>query len=423
MSHNPDIYLLYEYMDKVPFTIRIKVQLDEPVDVSILNETAQEAFGRFPYYNVQLGVDAGGNFELKPNNRPIAVLPEEDRRMVLGSDALNGHLFAITYREDTIWFNCSHSICGGFGVMFWVKATLYQYMCKKYGAFEAPEDIKLPGTPVTEEETFFPDATMLPKDEPIKRYDGGDTNLALGRTLKYLLNPFAKNCYYYEIEVPAKEFIDYSKSIDGSPNTIITAIMYKAMTRFLKEKDGTFLAANVSADYRNDIGAGKSYRDMVRQLHVRYEWDMKDESIAKLNMRARGAVISQNQPELSYERFRRMDENRRGIDAQPDLKQKKKYAAKHSIYRSDPRCNYTISYVGQMKFGEMEKHIKGIYNITDGDLVVEVNALSDKLCICYQIIDKNQEPLRRFLEVLDEEHIPYKVSERRTRYMPRIQFP
>lgn len=32
MSKNPDIYLLYEYMEKVPFTVRMKVLLDAPVD-------------------------------------------------------------------------------------------------------------------------------------------------------------------------------------------------------------------------------------------------------------------------------------------------------------------------------------------------------------------------------------------------------
>ena len=43
MGHDPDIYLLYEYKEKLPFSLRIKVCLDEAVDAGILNETAQEA--------------------------------------------------------------------------------------------------------------------------------------------------------------------------------------------------------------------------------------------------------------------------------------------------------------------------------------------------------------------------------------------
>ena len=217
--------------------------------------------------------------------------------------------------------------------------------------------------------------------------------------------------------------MDYAVKIDGSPNTILIAMMYKAMTRFLKEKEGTFISGRLAADYRNDIGAPDSYRDFVRFIHIKYQWSMKDEPISRLNMRARGAVIRQNQPELSCERFRKAVRAHEGIDAQSDLKEKKKYAAKNSAYRNDPRDVYTISYVGKMDLGGMEKHIESIYNITDGDLMLEVNALNDRLNISFQVVDKNREPLQRFLEILDGESIPYKVSDIKTRYLPDIEFP
>lgn len=423
MQHNPDIYLLYEYMDKLTFTIRLKVRLDEPVDGKILNKAAQEAISRFPYFSIEIGLDEGENYTLNHNDRPIVVKKEEDKYIVLGSEDVNRHLFVITYKDDTIWFNCSHAPCGAYGMFFWVKTTLYLYMCEKYGPIDPPKDIKLPGTAVTEGELFFPDADSLPDDEPLSRYDGGDTNVHLPRMLKYLLNPFVKDNYYYEIEIPSKEFMDYSKSIDASPNTLITAIMYKAMARMFKEKEGTFLSGRIAADYRDDIGASESYRDFVRFIHCKYEWSMKDEPIKKLNMRARGAVIAQNQPELAYERFRKLAKVHSEVDAQPDLKSKKSHASKNSTFRSDPRDTYTVSYVGQVDLGGMEQHIKDIYTITDGDLMIEVNALQDKFNICFQLINKDKAPLDRFLEVLKEENLPYKVSEMKTRYLPKIEFP
>ncbi len=423
MKNNPDIYLLYEYMEKLPFTVRLKVQLDAPVDAKMLDQAAQEAIKRFPYFKVQVGLDKKQNYTLSHNVRPIAVLPEEDERLVLGSEAVNGHLFAITYRDDCIWFNFSHAPCGAFGGMFWLKTTLYQYMLKKYGEITAPKDLKLPGTPVTDGELAFPDVSSLPKDEPIYRYDGGDSNLALWRTLKYLINPFVSNSYYYQIEIPTKEFMEYAAKIDGSPNTILAAMMYKASTHFLKEKKDTHLSVRIAADYRGEIGADESYRDFVRFIHIRYEWDMKDESIEMLNMRARGALIKQNQKELGVERFVRLQKAHDGIDEQPDLKSKRSYAMSNSAFRNDPRDNSTISYVGKMDWGDMDKHIKGLYTITDGDLMLEVNALRDKFCITFQLIDKKREPLDRFCEILDNEKIPYTVSDRYTRYLPKIKLP
>lgn len=423
MNKNPDSYLLYEYMDKLPFTVRMKACLDAKVDGAILAKAAQEAIGRFPYFAVKVGLDEGQNYILEHNDKPIAVLPEKNERLVLGSAEVNGHLFAITYRNNIIWFNFSHSICGAMGGLFWVKTTLYLYMTKRYGTIEPPKDIKLPGTPVTEEELAFPDAKSLPTDEPISRYTGGDTNLHLGRMLTYLFNPFAKDCFYYQIDIPSKDFMEYAAGIDGSPNTILTAMMFKMAVGFFKEKDGTFLSGKIAADYRDDIGASFSYRDFVRFIHVRYEWSMKDESIQKLNMRARGPVIVQNSPELSYERFRWINSVHAEIDKKPNLKEKKAHASKKSAFRSEPRSTYVVSYVGQTDWGGMDEHIDGFYTITDGDMMIELNALKDKFCITFQLINKDTKLLELFLDILKNEGLPYNVSGRHTRRMPRIKLP
>lgn len=46
-----DVYLLYEYMNKLFYTVRIKVIL-KVVDEVFLKEAAQKAFRRFPYFSV-----------------------------------------------------------------------------------------------------------------------------------------------------------------------------------------------------------------------------------------------------------------------------------------------------------------------------------------------------------------------------------
>ena len=92
-------------------------------------------------------------------------------------------------------------------------------------------------------------------------------------------------------------------------------------------------------------------------------------------------------------------------------------------FRSDPRDTYTVSYVGQTDWGGMSEHIKGVYTISDGDLMLEVNALKDVFCISFQSINKDPKPLELFCEVLKQEGIPYNVSEQYPRYLPRIKLP
>ena len=420
---NPDVYLLYEYSKKNAFTVRFKVVLSEPVDEPLLKTAAEEAMTRFPYYSVKVGLDEEENYVLLPNNRPVPVLPEKDKRLMLGSEELSGHLFALTWRDDTIWFNFAHCCCGGFGAMFWIKTTLYQYLTKKYGEIVPPADLKAVGSPVDDAEYAFSDPDSLPADDPLKRYEDKDSLVGIEQDYRYFLNPFANDVYYYQVELDSKAFMDYAKRIDGSPNSILAAVMLKTTARYFRKRKGQHISAKIADDYRKDIGCDKSYRDYVRFLHVKYDWEMEKESIEKLSQRARGAIIMQMQPENSYEWYRALVEARKGIDGQPDLSSRIRYAQKHSIYRSDTRDTYMVSYVGRTDWGGMADYIRSAYTITDGNLMLEVNALPGKFCVTFQLLSKGRKPLDRFCEVLREEGLPFTVSDRQIRYMPDLVLP
>ena len=150
---------------------------------------------------------------------------------------------------------------------------------------------------------------------------------------------------------------------------------------------------------------------------------MRDDPMDKLNKVARVAIAAQNRPELGRERFFKICDVHTGIDAQPTLQKKKRFALSNSSFRSDPRDPWTVSYVGQVDWGGMEQHIRGVYTITDGDLILEVNALKDCFCITFQLFPKDDKPLRLFCDVLDEEGIPYTVSGQFKRHLPKIQLP
>ncbi len=424
MSAKEDTYLLYEYMSKLPYTVKLWVELDEKIDPQILDKAAQEAITRLPYYHVRTVIENSG-YAFVPNENPIPVIPDENKRLMLGSEAVGGNLFAITYKDSSIAFCFSHSVCGGFGAMYWIKTTLYQYLTALYGEIEPPKDLKRVGEKPSAGELVIPDPDTLPTDEPLKRYAGGDTDIGSEPYYRYFMDPNANDIYAYEIELPSKEFIGYCKSIDASPNTAVTAIVYKALARLYKDKATAenFIACRVADDYRKDISAEESYRDFVRMIFVKYDWKEQDSPIERLNMIARGAVISQMQPELSYERYRKLREVQKGIDAQPTLGEKIQYAQANGIYRSDPSGSCTISYVGQTDLGGLADHIKSMYTYSDGHCVVEVNALPDKICICYQVFTADDPSVQLFCDVLKEEKLPFKCSEPINRYLPDIELP
>ena len=55
--------------------------------------------------------------------------------------------------------------------------------------------------------------------------------------------------------------------------------------------------------------------------------------------------------------------------------------------------------------------------------MLEVNALPDKFCVTFQLLSKGRKALDRFCEVLQEEGLPFTVSDRLIRYMPDLVLP
>jgi hypothetical protein len=123
---------------------------------------------------------------------------------------------------------------------------------------------------------------------------------------------------------------------------------------------------------------------------------MANDSIEQLSKIGRRAIAEQNQPELGRERFFKVNEVHRGIDEQPTLKKKKRFALSNSAFRSDPRDPWSVSYVGKVDWGGMEQHILDVYTISDGDLMLEANALDDHFCIAFQLFNTDERPLKLF---------------------------
>jgi hypothetical protein len=150
--------------------------------------------------------------------------------------------------------------------------------------------------------------------------------------------------------------------------------------------------------------------------------DMKDWPIEKLSTVTRSAIYLQTEPELSWRECRKLYELRDQIDRQPEIDQKMGYALEHSLLRNVNRDTFQVSYVGNIYWGGLSEYMREIYAITQGHLMLEVNATTDKFCISFQTLTKAETYLEAFLTVLEEEGIPYEVGEKESSNLPGIQF-
>ena len=416
MKYDFDSYLLYEVTPSSLYTAKVVVELNVPVNGDILREAAQKAFRRFPYYSRTVRLDAHGAYVLEPCDKPICVF-EEGEQVVLGTEQTNGLLFAITYSPSTVYFNFCHNFCGGCGAMMWIKSTLWHYLTDEGYAIDS-EGILTPDIPIPPEETAVPDPDSFPEEEVIGRYTGGDSYVPIKDYLPYLTNPSKGGHVYYPITIDKFSLMKYARENDGSPNSILSAAMFRMCSRvFPKAKQ---ISAGIVCNYRKDVGCPNTYRDLVRVLPARYLPSMKDWPIEKLSTVTRGSMYLQMQPEISRETYRQVVAYRDTIDKIPGKALKTAYALKNSPLRNGVKDTFNVSYVGNVDWGGLSEYVEEVFSLTEGHLMLEVNSARDKICIAFQVLNRDEDFIREFLKVLDEEGISYEIGEMMESRLPQI---
>ena len=417
MKYDFDSYLLYEVTPSSLYTAKVVVELSIPVNGDVLRSAAQKAFRRFPYFSRTVRTDENGAYVLEPCEEPICVFEEGDP-VVLGTARTNGLLFAVTYSENTVYFNLCHNFCGGSGAMPWIKLTLWQYLTDEGYPID-PDGILDPGSPITPEETAVPDPGTFPEEEVIGHYTGGNSYFPMLDYIPYLAVPSKSGQVYYPITIDKSHLMKYARENDGSPNSILSALMFRMCSRVFP--DAKQISCGIVCNYRKDVGCPETYRDLVRILHARYLPKMKDWPIDKLSTVTRGCMYLQMQPELSRETYRHVAAYREKIDSISGKIRKTAYALKNSPLRSGDRDTFNISYVGNVDLGGLSEYIIEIYSLTEGHLMLEVNSLRDIFCITFQVLNRDERFVREFAKVLTEEGIPYELGETRESRLPQIE--
>ncbi len=414
-----DSYTLYEIKKRNVYSVRIKVILNAQVRGNVLKAAAEKSFRRFPYYARKAVINSEGAYELVHCEKPITVTPDE-HAVRLGTEDTNDLLFAITYEGSSIYFNFAHNFCGACGAMRWIKATLWQYLTDLGHTIDTA-GIMTADTPLTPEESKEPDVHSLPQDPPLGDLAfSPDSFTLMADYMEFMKNPDSI-MGSYPISIPKEALMKYSRDNDGSPNSIISSVLFRMCTRLFP--DQTKFSVRIACNYRADVGCPETYRDMVRQIQISYPIRIKDWPIENISTITRTKMYLQMQPEVSWEECRKVDAFRRAIDARPDLEAKVDYAVNNSPTTHGTPSTCVISYVGKIEWGGLAPFIEGIYTFTFGHVMLEINATSENFCISFQTVHQHERYVKAFLRILDEEGLPYTVGEFENRKLPEIILP
>ena len=424
MKYSIDTYPLYKDEKRFAFVVRAKLRMTETVDIDVLRSAANKAIKRYPYFAVKVEVDESGSYVRVPNDKDIAVLPMGDKTPFLCSEAVNEHLLFLEVDGRDIYFNISHTMCGGRGLQPWIMTTVWQYVADKYGIVPNAPSIRKPGEPLLDGEMDEPACDMLPREEPIYEYKSKNPKVLIADYMNGLFNPFVRNSNYRVLTFSQKEILSFAKGNDSSVAAFFLIAVAKALDKLLPEKDaviGGEIAHNMSAI----IGLKNAHCDILSHIHIDYTREQLKMDMEKLGTMTRGQIILQTDPTVSCKELKEKLALYEALDNIQGIKAKRKYMKQHdpSTGKDAKHGTYIVNYTGQMDWGEVADYIESYVLIVEGHVMLEVTSVGEKIFVCFMQILDTDKYINAFREVMNELGISFTMEGPYPKKLPKHQLP
>lgn len=424
MKYSIDTYPLYKDEKRFAFVVRAKVRMKETVNINVLRTAANKAIKRYPYFAVKIEIDETGSYIRVPNEKEVAVLPMGKKTPDLCSKEVNEHLLFLECEGKDIYFNISHSMCGGRGLQPWIMTTLFQYVKDQYGITPDAPAIRKPDDPLLEGETDEPTLDMIPKEKPIFEYKDKHPKILLGDYMNGLYNPFVRNNNYRVLTFSQKDIIAFAKEYDSSVAAFFLVAVAKALDRLLPEKDkviGGEIAHSVSAD----LGLNNAHCDILSHVHIDYTREQLKADMKRLGTVTRGNIILQTDPSVSLQELREKIELYEKLDDIQGIKEKRKYMKDHdpSTGKNAKHGTYYVNYTGQMDWGELADYIESYVVIVEGHVMLEVTSVGDRIFVSFMQILDTDKYINAFRDVMNDLNIPFTMEGPFPKRLPKHQLP
>lgn len=407
----------YGSSEEAPNTAVVTVTMKDEVDGALLEAVVARVMKRYPHFMVKPAI-RDNEYILLDNDSPV-VVKRGTAFVPLGGEASNGHLLSFSYEGTRLSLAFFHGLSDGAGIFPLIRSVLYYYCCEYYHTELSPEGIQLLESEISAEERDDPYPQQVDESiQPIGRYKGKPAF-----QLKNGGRVTGNQAMLYNIRIPEDAFIKYTKAKDGSPATMTSVFLYKAI-RELHPCEELPVVCGMAMNIRPVLGTPKCHHSVVSQLFLEYRESMKNMDIKTLATCSRGMVMLQSQPENVWTSVKNNLSFFAYLKNLPDIPSKKEYM-KQIVQRSMAMDTYKVSYVGKAALGSVEPYVTALescVDITGAGIMVEVNSLKGWFHLCFMQEFEEDIYVKSFIKQMEKEGIPCTAEEGRPLCVPGICF-
>ena len=409
---------LYMTSKESPHEIRIRIRMRDLIDPEVLRYAVDTTMERYPYFCVELK-NQDGQYYFAENHRPV-VITNSLHGVDLNSEDSNYHMIAFCWQDNWIILDVFHGMTDGTGAYEVVRTLLNYYCSERYGIQLKEEGIRLAGDEIPAEE--WTDPVENRTDLPFPR-----RNEQMSDALNLITSAGLEDDHrhtVYSIAIAEAEFMKFSLDNDGSPGTMVSLLLSRAIAKLYPNAKDT-IRITLCVNQRTALHAPLAHQSLVGGTFLEYKDRMRDWPLTTQATAYRGMVFAQTQEEnvlmgvASIKVINGMLLSKKGD-------QERLGVARYINALAARITTATVSYVGKANYREAERYIRDFRVWTSSaanGLTVEISAVNGRFTLDFLQTFSSPIFVNAFLEELEENGIVYDLQDVNELELPNIKLP
>lgn len=409
---------LYVTTKQNPNEIRIRIRMRDLIDSDVLRHAVDTTMKRYPYYCVELQ-KKDDQYIFAENHRPV-VITHSLHGVALNSVDSNYHMIAFCWQDNWIILDVFHGLTDGTGAYEVVRTLLYYYCSERYNVRLNDDGIRLVGDEIHTEEWDDPVADRTDLPAPRRNEQMSD---ALNLIASAGLEGDHRHTVY-SIAISEFEFMKFNLDHDGSPGTMVSLLLSRAIARLYPEaKD--IIRITLCVNQRNVLHAPLAHQSLVGGVFLEYKDAMRDWPLDMQATAYRGMVFAQTQDENVLMGIA----SNKGINSlllSKESDQERLGVADYINALAARVVTATVSYVGKANYRQAEKYIRDFRAWTSpgpNGLTIEISAVNGRFTLDFLQTFSSPIFVNAFLKELSENGIVYDLQDVSEIELPNIELP
>lgn len=409
---------LYITTKESPNEIRIRIRMRDLIDPEILRRAVDMTMKRYPYFRVELQKKEG-RYVFAENHRPV-VITDSLHGVDLNSEDSNYHMIAFCRKDNWIVLDVFHGMTDGTGAYEVVRTLLYYYCSERYNVKLKEEGIRLVGEEIPEEEWIDPVANRTDLPSPKQ-------NELMSDALNLITSAGLEEDHHrtvYSIAISESEFMRFNLDNDGSPGTMVSLLLSRAISKLFPEAENVIRIA-LCLNQRKALHAPLAHQSLVGGVMLEYKDKMRDWPLEMQGTAYRGMVFAQAQEEnvlMGVASIKGLN----GMILSKESDTERLGIASYINSLASRVVTATVSYVGKADYKEAEQYIRDfrLWTSSSGNgLLVEISAVNGRFTLDFLQTFSNPIFVNAFLKELEENGIVYDLQDVNELELPNIQLP